>query len=78
MKKIYYLMLAMLMAMTTLGLTACGDDEEDGPNGGGGDIVGTWKCNMLDYKDEIDKLFTRFELLDKKRNHIRDGRHECS
>ena len=54
MKKIYYLMLAMLMAMTTLGLTACGDDDEDGPNGGGGDIVGTWKCNMLDYKDEIE------------------------
>lgn len=56
MKKIYYLMMAMLMAMTTLSLTACGDDdEEDGPNGGGGNIEGTWKGNLTnDWYDEED------------------------
>lgn len=47
-------MMAMLMAMTTLSLTACGDDDEDGPDGGGGDIVGVWKANMLDYADDIE------------------------
>ena len=55
MKKFYYLMMAMLMAMTTLSLTACGDEnEEDGPNGGGGDIVGTWKANLANTIDEED------------------------
>ena len=55
MKKIYYLMVAMLMAMTTLSLTACGDEnEEDGPNGGDGNIVGTWKANLTNTIDEKD------------------------
>lgn len=54
MKKFYYLMMAMLMAMTTLSLTACGDDDEDGPDGGGGDIVGAWKANMMNYADDIE------------------------
>ncbi|MBR6046776.1 MAG: hypothetical protein IKP44_01625, partial [Bacteroidaceae bacterium] len=55
MKKFYYLMMAMLMAMTTLSLTACGDDEEDGPSGGGNDIEGTWKGNLTnDWYDEED------------------------
>ena len=60
MKKIYYLMVAMLMAMTTLSLTACGDDEEDGPSGGGNDIVGTWKANLP--SDLLYEVFDEEEI----------------
>ena len=38
MKKCYYLLMVMLMALVSVGVTACGDDDE--PNGS--DIVGTW------------------------------------
>lgn len=38
MKKFYYLLIAMLMALATVGLTACGDDEPYGY-----DLVGTWQ-----------------------------------
>ena len=43
-------MMAMLMAMTTLSLTACGDDDEDGPDGGSG-IEGTWKASYAYEED---------------------------
>jgi hypothetical protein len=37
MKKLNYLLIAMLMALLTVGIAACGDDEPEGA-----DIVGTW------------------------------------
>ena len=45
----------MMMAVMTLGLTACGNDDDDEPDGG--DIVGTWSCDlsreMIDAMDDI-------------------------
>jgi len=39
----YYLFVAMMMAVFTTGLTACGDDSDE-PEGG--DIVGTWSSDL--------------------------------
>ena len=38
MKKFYYLLMVLLLAVATVGLTACGDDEP-----GTYDLVGTWQ-----------------------------------
>ena len=45
MKKCYYLLMVMLMALVSVGLASCGDDDE--PKGA--DIVGTWavETNMI-------------------------------
>ena len=37
--------MALLMAVMNLSLTACGDDNDE-PSGG--DIVGTWECDISD------------------------------
>lgn len=54
MKKYYYLLVAMMMAVMILGLTACGDDNDE-PEGG--DIVGTWSCDtnqkIINVMDDI-------------------------
>lgn len=43
MKKFLFLSMAMIMAILSLGLTACGDDDKDEPSGANADLVGTWK-----------------------------------
>ena len=43
MKKFLFLSMAMIMAILSLGLTACGDDNKDEPKDTKGDLVGTWK-----------------------------------
>ena len=40
MKKYYFLLVAIMMAMVSIGLTACGDDEDEPKFS---DIIGTWK-----------------------------------
>ena len=40
MKKQLFLLAAMLLAVMSISLTACGDDNDE--PGSGGDIVGTW------------------------------------
>lgn len=67
-------MVAMLMAMTTLSLTACGDDDEDGPSGGGNDIVGTWKANLplqelYDIFEEESEYIDKAEALTQFKNN---------
>ena len=42
MKKFLFLSLAMIMAILSLGLTACGDDKDE-PESTNADLVGTWK-----------------------------------
>ena len=49
MKKFYYALMIMLMALVSLGFTACSDDDE--PNGA--DIVGTWQYNHPDDEEQI-------------------------
>lgn len=44
MKRYYSLLLLIMMAVVTLGLTACGSDDNDEPEGG--DIVGTWSSDL--------------------------------
>lgn len=43
MKKQLFLLAAMLLAVMSISLTACGDDNDE-PSGG--DIVGTWECDI--------------------------------
>ena len=42
MKKYYYLLMVMLMALVSVGFAACGDDDDE-PKGS--DIVGTWQIS---------------------------------
>lgn len=44
MKKQLFLLAAMLLAVMSISLTACGDDNDE--PGSGGDIVGTWECDI--------------------------------
>ena len=44
MKKFYYALMVMLMALVSVGFAACGDDDE--PKGS--DIVGTWAFDNTD------------------------------
>ncbi len=43
MKKYYFLLVAMMMAIVSVGLTACGSDDDDEPQNTS--IVGTWKTS---------------------------------
>lgn len=45
MKKSYYFLMVMLMALVAVGVTSCGDDDE--PKGS--DIVGTWALDNTGY-----------------------------
>ena len=66
MKKYYYLLVAMLMAVTTLGLTACGDDNDEPDSG---DIVGTWSCDLSrEMIEAMDDIYTSGEDLIQFRN----------
>lgn len=61
MKKYYYLLVAMMMAVMTIGLTACGDDNDE-PEGG--EIVGTWFCDTNQrIIDTFDNIYASGEAL---------------
>ncbi|MBR5726263.1 MAG: hypothetical protein IKX56_05960 [Muribaculaceae bacterium] len=45
MKKYYYLLMVMLMALVSVGFAACGDDDDEPKNP---DIVGTWQTKDSD------------------------------
>ena len=60
-KKYYYLLLALMMAVMSVGLTACGDDNDE-PEGG--DIVGTWLCDTnTKIIDSLEEFYTGGESL---------------
>ena len=44
MKQYYYLLMVMLLALVTLGVTACGDEDDPQDSS----IVGTWQLNIAD------------------------------
>lgn len=46
MKKYLYLFFVALFATMSFSLTSCGDDDDE-PNGGNGNIVGTWKVETM-------------------------------
>ena len=46
MKKYFYFLFVALFATMSFLLTSCGDDD-DAPNGGNGNIVGTWKVETM-------------------------------
>ena len=54
MKKCYFLLMVMLLALVSLGFAACGDDEPEGS-----DIVGTW---AFDNSDLIGAGVTLFQF----------------
>ena len=68
MKKNFYLFLAMLMAVMSLSLTACGDDNDE-PSGG--DIVGTWECDIS--RTIIDELSDMYKSGDELIQFRSDG-----
>ena len=78
MKKYYYLLVAMMMAVMTAGLTACGNDSDDEPEGDNvNDYIeftidgtsktielpkGLFNVNMDGYKDKDGKDMTFFNI----------------
>lgn len=78
MKKYYYLLVAMMMAVMTAGLTACGNDNDDEPEGDNvNDYIeftidgtsktielpkGLFNVNMDGYKDKDGKDMTFFNI----------------
>lgn len=56
MKKYIKFMAFAMMAVFCLALVSCGDDEDDEPSTGG-NIVGTWKCDLAFDFDKEDDLF---------------------
>lgn len=73
MKKYIYLLMVMLLPLLTVGLTACGNDDE--PKGA--DIVGTWQYNHPDDEEYVDyDLFYQFTKDGKF--HIVTKFHEMS
>ena len=59
MKKCYYFLMVMLLALVSVNLTACGDDKDEPSTGG--DVVGTWQqiYNDEDGQSEILVQFTK-------------------
>ena len=56
MKKYIKFMAFAMMAVFSFAFVSCDDDEDDGPSTGG-NIIGTWKCDLaLDF-DKEDDLF---------------------
>lgn len=51
MKKYLYLLFVALFATMSFSLTSCGDDDDE-PNGGNGNIVGTWKVETMKMSDD--------------------------
>ena len=57
MKKCYYALMVMLMALVSVGFTACGDDDEPKV----ADIVGTWQyISPDDMLDDVGLLLLQF------------------
>ena len=73
MKKYIYLLMVMLLPLLTVGLTACGNDDEPKD----ADIVGTWQYNHPDDEEYVDyDLFYQFTKDGKF--HIVTKFHEMS
>lgn len=68
MKKHFYLYMALLMALMSLTLTACGDDNDE-PSGG--DIVGTWECDIS--RTLIDEMSDMYKSGDELIQFRADG-----
>ena len=70
MKKYYYVLVVMLMALVSVGFAGCGDDEPEVS-----DIVGTWQVDNLDhYADVVTLLqFTRDGIFNEVDKYIDNG-----
>ena len=55
MKKYFLLMVAVMMAIVTMSLTACGSDKDDEPKADSS-MVGTWKYLKLDHSEMLESL----------------------
>lgn len=45
MKKLYYFLAVMLLALVSVGVTSCGDDDDEPKSS---DLVGTWQLKAID------------------------------
>lgn len=69
MKKQLFLLAAMLLAVISVSLTACGDDNDE--PGSGGDIVGTWECDIS--RTLIDEMSDMYKSGDQLIQFRSDG-----
>lgn len=69
MKKQLFLLAAMLLAVMSISLTACGDDNDE--PGSGGDIVGTWECDIS--RTLIDEMSDMYKSGDQLIQFRSDG-----
>ncbi len=69
MKKQLFLLVAMLLAVMSISLTACGDDNDE--PGSGGDIVGTWECDIS--RTLIDEMSDMYKSGDQLIQFRSDG-----
>lgn len=45
MKKLYYFLAVMLLALVSVGVTSCGDDDDEPKSS---DLIGTWQLKAID------------------------------
>lgn len=69
MKKQLFLLAAMLLAVMSISLAACGDDNDE--PGSGGDIVGTWECDIS--RTLIDEMSDMYKSGDQLIQFRSDG-----
>ena len=73
MKKCYYFLMVIMMALVSVGFAACGDEDEPKSS----DIVGTWQLNYADGNGSgiILFQFTKDGKFNEVRIYIEEG--EC-
>ncbi len=57
MKKFYFFLTVMLLALVSVGVTSCGDDKDEPVNS---DIVGTWQVKGIDEDGEAYENLVQF------------------
>ncbi len=66
-KNLFKLLTFLLVALMSVSLTSCGDDDddEDGPSGSNGKLVGLWEpCSMtMEYQGESETIELQQELI---------------
>ena len=71
MKKYIYSLMAILLALLTVGFTACSDDDE--PKAA--DIVGTWQYNHTDDDEWSDEWDIYYQFTKEGKFHIVEKSH---
>lgn len=83
MKRVYYFLMVMLMALVTVGFTACGDDDDEPKESS---IVGTWSSKYVDEDGEGELLiqftksgdFHSVEVYDHEPPYVEHGKYTVS